>query len=131
VNEEDDYYYARQRRRLSKVTLPVYRIILKDEEQTRYYLDPNTGTLLQRADETGRWRRWLFSGLHRLDFTVWMRTPGIRDVLMWLTCWAGLAVSITGVLPRLSPHPQRCDRAASDPFRRTGDRPQRETQAAS
>jgi uncharacterized iron-regulated membrane protein len=97
LNEEDAYYYARQRRRFEDLVLPVYRVILADEEQTRYYLDPNTGALLQRADATGRWRRWLFSGLHRLDFTESMRTRPFRDILMWLTLLGGIAVSLTGV----------------------------------
>jgi hypothetical protein len=97
MNDEDAYYYARQRRRFEEVVLPVYRIILKDDEQTRYYLDPNTGALVQRADSTGRWRRWLFSGLHRLDFAQWMRARPLRDLLMWSTLLGGLAASVTGV----------------------------------
>jgi uncharacterized iron-regulated membrane protein len=97
VNQEDAYYYARQRRRFDEVVLPVYRVILKDDEQTRYYIDPNTGALLQRADSIGRWRRWLFSGLHRLDFAEWMRARPFRDVLMWLTLLGGLAASVTGI----------------------------------
>jgi hypothetical protein len=98
INEEDDYYYySRQRRRFEQIVLPVYRVVLNDEEQTRYYLDPNSGALVQRADATGRWRRWLFSGLHRLDFTSWMRASPFRDVIMWLTMLGGLAVSVTGV----------------------------------
>src|SRR5207249_5019277 len=70
---------ACQRRRFEEVVLPVYRVILNDEEQTRYYLDPNTGALLQRADATNRWRRWVFTGLHRLDFTPWMRSRPFWD----------------------------------------------------
>jgi uncharacterized iron-regulated membrane protein len=97
MNEEDTYYYARQRRRFEEVVLPVYRVVLKDDEQTRYYIDPNTGALLQRVDATGRGRRWLFSGLHRLDFAEWMRLRPVRDVLMWLTLLGGLAASVTGV----------------------------------
>jgi uncharacterized iron-regulated membrane protein len=97
VNEEDAYYYARQRRRFEEVVLPVYRVILKDDEQTRYYLDPNSGALIQRVDSTGRWRRWLFSGLHRLDFTQWMRTRPFRDILMWFMLLGGLTASVTGV----------------------------------
>jgi hypothetical protein len=97
MNEEDTYYYSRQRRRFGEVVLPVYRVILNDDAQTRYYLDPSTGALLQRADATDRWRRWLFSGLHRLDFTDWMRLRPFRDIMMWLTLLGGLAVSATGV----------------------------------
>jgi hypothetical protein len=97
VNEEDAYYYARQRRRFEEIALPVYRVILKDEEQTRYYLHPNTGALLEVVDSAGRWRRWLFSGLHRLDFAAFMRARPFRDMLMWLTLLGGLGVSITGV----------------------------------
>jgi hypothetical protein len=88
---------VRQLRRFDEVVLPVYRIVLKDDEQTRYYLDPSTGLLLQRADSTGRWRRWLISGLHRLDFMEWMRGRPLRDVLMWLTLLGGLVASATGV----------------------------------
>ena len=96
MNEEDDYYYSRQRRRFEQIVLPVYRVILNDEEQTRYYLDPNSGALVLRADATDRWRRWLFSGLHRLDFTAWMRARPFWDIMMWLTLLGGLAISITG-----------------------------------
>jgi hypothetical protein len=97
INEEDAYYYARQRRRFEQVTLPVYRVILNDDEQTRYYLDPNSGALIQRMDSTGRWRRWLFSGLHRLDFVQWMRARPFRDALMLLTLLGGVVVSVTGI----------------------------------
>ena len=96
MNEEDDYYYSRQRRRFEQIVLPVYRVILNDEAQTRYYLDPHSGALVRRVDATGRWHRWLFSGLHRLDFTAWMRSRPFWDILMWLTMLGGLAVSVTG-----------------------------------
>ena len=70
--DDEDAYYFRHR---NSFVLPVYRMILKDEESTRYYLDPNSGALLRRADANGRWHRWLFGGLHRLDFASWMRGP--------------------------------------------------------
>jgi hypothetical protein len=53
--------------------LPVYRVILNDAENTRYYLDPNTGALLARVDAYRRWNRWLFGAIHRLDFAAWVR----------------------------------------------------------
>jgi uncharacterized iron-regulated membrane protein len=130
MTEEDPYYYSRQRRQFEQVVLPVYRVILNDDEQTRYYLDPNTGALLQRADATGRWRRWLFSGLHRLDFTAWMRERPFRDILMWLTMLGGLAVSVTGVY--LAIRRIRSDMIVlSRPFRRTSSAGQSESQVVS
>jgi uncharacterized iron-regulated membrane protein len=97
LNEADTYYYPLQRRRFEEIALPYYRIILDDEEQTRFYLDANTGALVHATDSAGRWRRWLFSGLHRLDFAEWMRERPVRDVLMWLTLLGGLGLSLTGV----------------------------------
>jgi uncharacterized iron-regulated membrane protein len=97
VNEADAYYYALQRRRFEDIALPYYRIILNDDEQTRLYLDASTGALVHGVDSAGRWRRWLFSGLHRLDFAEWMRERPFRDVLMWLMLLGGLGLSVTGV----------------------------------
>jgi uncharacterized iron-regulated membrane protein len=97
MNEPDAYYYALQRRRFEDIALPYYRIILNDGEQTRVYLDAATGAPVHGVDQAGRWRRWLFSGLHRLDFAAWMRERPFRDALMWLTLLGGLALSITGV----------------------------------
>ena len=76
--------------------LPVYRVILNDEQRTRYYLDPASGALLQRADANGRWHRWLFGGLHRLDFTAVMRTRPLWDVLVLALMLGGLVISVTG-----------------------------------
>jgi hypothetical protein len=97
VNEAYAYYYPLRRRRFEEIALPYYRIILNDDEQTRFYLDANSGALVHTTDSAGRWRRWLFSGLHRLDFAEWMRERPFRDVLMWLTLLGGLGLSVTGV----------------------------------
>src|SRR5215468_9114156 len=92
MNEEDAYYFNRR----DSFVLPVYRVILNDEERTRYYLDPASGALIQRADANGRWHRWLFGGLHRLDFTAAMRSRPLWDVLVLALMLGGLAISVTG-----------------------------------
>jgi uncharacterized iron-regulated membrane protein len=92
MNEEDAYYFNRR----DAFVLPVYRVILNDDERTRYYLDPASGALLQRADANGRWHRWLFGGLHRLDFTAAMRARPFWDVLVLALMLGGLAISVTG-----------------------------------
>jgi hypothetical protein len=93
LSEGDAYYFSHD----DKVTLPVYRIITNDAEQTRYYLDPTSGALLRRADSTARWYRWLFDGLHRLDFTAWLRARPAWDMIMITLLLGGLAGSATGV----------------------------------
>jgi hypothetical protein len=93
LSEEDAYYFGLQ----EEVALPVYRIIANDAEQTRYYLDPVSGALLRRADTDARWHRWLFSGLHRLDFAAWLRARPAWDIIMITLLLGGLAGSGTGI----------------------------------
>ena len=90
--EEDAYYFNRR----DGFVLPIYRVILNDADRTRYYLDPANGALLQRADANGRWHRWLFGGLHRLDFTASMRSRPFWDVLVLVLMLGGFAISVTG-----------------------------------
>jgi hypothetical protein len=67
LNEDDDYYFSHDRHR---ATLPAYRVVLNDAARTRYYLDAASSALVQRVDGNGRWHRWLFGALHRLDFAA-------------------------------------------------------------
>jgi uncharacterized iron-regulated membrane protein len=92
ITEEDAYYYQESER----FVLPVYRVVLRDDESTRYYVDPRSGALLQRADATARWYRWLFGGLHRIDFTAWMRARPAWDIIMLTLMLGGLALTVSG-----------------------------------
>jgi hypothetical protein len=93
LREEDAYYFSHH----DRVALPVYRIIANDAENTRYYLDSTSGALLGRADSNSRWHRWLFAGLHRLDFAAWLRTRPAWDIIVITLMLGGLAGSATGV----------------------------------
>ena len=93
LREEDAYYFSHH----DQVALPVYRIIANDAENTRYYLDPTSGALLGRADSSSRWHRWLFAGLHRIDFAAWLRTRPAWDIIVIALMLGGLAGSATGV----------------------------------
>jgi len=93
LSEQDAYYFSHH----DQVVLPVYRIVANDAEHTRYYLDPASGALLRRADANARWHRWLFAGLHRLDFATWLRARPTWDIIMITLMLGGLAASGTGV----------------------------------
>jgi uncharacterized iron-regulated membrane protein len=91
ISEPDTYFVG------SGGRLPVYRVILNDAENTRYYLDPTTGALLARVDANRRWNRWLFGAIHRLDFAAWVRVRPAWDIILIALMLGGCAVSATGV----------------------------------
>lgn len=74
----DTYYYSHHEVR----EFPVFRVVLDEPQQRRYYLSPVSGQLLAKIDPELRWYRWLFYGLHRGDFTAFLRSRPIWDVLM-------------------------------------------------
>jgi uncharacterized iron-regulated membrane protein len=92
LTEGDEYYFDRH----GTETLPVYRIIANDRQQTRYYLDPLTGALLASFDGDARWYRWLHQGVHTLDFTPVLRARPSWDVLMLLLLGGATTVCATG-----------------------------------
>ena len=93
LREEDAYYFGHH----DEVVLPVYRVVVNDANRTRYYLDPVSAALLQTTDANRRWHRWLFAGLHRLDFFAWLRVRPIWDIVVLALLLGGLGVSATGV----------------------------------
>jgi hypothetical protein len=93
LGDEDAYYFRREDAFVS----PVYRVILNDLDNTRYYIDPKTGVLLQRVDSNGRWYRWLFSGPHRMDFASWIRARPLWDIIVLTLMLGGLSLSVAGV----------------------------------
>jgi hypothetical protein len=94
MRDEDNYYFSRRRR--EDVIVPVYRVILNDEERTRYYLSTATGELLARADATNRMHRWLFSGLHHINFFAWLRLRPFWDIIVLTLMLGGTVVTATG-----------------------------------
>lgn len=88
----DNYYYSGHELR----SLPIYRFIASDAERTRYYFDPIDGDLVIKFDASLRSYRWLFEGLHRFDFTSWLRVRPWWDLLV-LPLMLGVAtVCFTG-----------------------------------
>jgi uncharacterized iron-regulated membrane protein len=89
---EDAYYFSHH----DPVRLPAYRVILNDAEHTRFYLDPATASLLRGVDANSRTYRWLFNGLHSLDFAAWLRRRPVWDIIVLALMLGGLAGTITG-----------------------------------
>ncbi len=95
IQEYDDYYYPRHNRFRP---LPVYRARFDDDESTWYHIDLGTGQPINRVTDASRWERWLFNGLHSLDFQVlWQHRP-LWDVVVILLCLIGIVFSLTSVV---------------------------------
>jgi hypothetical protein len=93
LKQEDSYYFKHHGETLP---LPVYRIVLRDGSETRYYLDPVTGMLLAKIDPAARRYRWWHQGLHRMDFAAALRGRPQWDALMLLLMSGVTFICLTG-----------------------------------
>jgi hypothetical protein len=94
LHEYDAYYYNKDYNR----PLPVLRVRYADAASTWLYLDPNLGTM-SKQDLGARWNRWLYHGLHNLDFPVFYFQRPLWDAVLILLSLGGLALSATTLVP--------------------------------
>ncbi len=89
----DDYYYSRG----NQLPLPVLRIKFDDPVQSWVYVDPGRGRLLSVIHKWSRLERWLYSGLHSLDFAFWYHKRPLWDIVMLVLLSGGLGTSLLGL----------------------------------
>ena len=95
VQSYDNYYYSHHNRYRP---LPALRVVFNDAEQSWYYIDLNTGTVVQRLTSTDRVARWLYNGLHSLDFALLFQHRPLWDLVVILLCLCGFAFALTCVV---------------------------------
>ncbi len=93
LDEYDAYYYSRN----DEAPLPVLRLKFDDPLSTWYYVDPVEGRVVSRVHRYGRLERWLFSGLHSLDFAFWYTRRPLWDVGMIALSLGALLTSAIGL----------------------------------
>jgi hypothetical protein len=102
----DAYYYDRD----NALSLPVLRVRFADPQQTWLYLDPRRGVIAHTEVRLSRVNRWLYHGLHSLDFPfLYYRRP-LWDIVVIILSAAGLVLSSTtlaAVARRLRRHYNR------------------------
>ncbi len=102
----DDYYYDRSRRR----PLPVLRVRYDDPGATWLYFDPYRGAIAHKEERLTRLNRWLYRGLHGLDFPVLYSQRPLWDVIVIGLSLGGILVSVTSAAQgwrRLRRHARR------------------------
>ena len=95
LTDYDLYYYSHHQRWRP---LPVLRVRFDDANATWYHIDLTTGELINQLTETGRAKRWLYNGLHSLDFGFLIENRPVWDAVVIVLCSAGFLFSSTAVI---------------------------------
>jgi len=95
LDDYDSYYYDRTR----NLPLPVYRVRYDDDVQTWLYVDAARGAVLRKEERLTRLNRWLYHGLHSLDFPfLYYRRP-LWDLVVIALSAGGLFLTLATALP--------------------------------
>ena len=71
---------------------------MDDAPGTWYYIDPQTGAVVDKYQSINRLSRWVYHGLHSLDFPqIFFKRP-LWDIIVIVLMTGGMSVSITGAL---------------------------------
>ena len=99
LTEHDAYYYGRGSATGDGPPLPVLRVRYANPQETWLYLDPARGQIVRKEERLTRLNRWLYRGLHSLDFPgLYARRP-LWDVVVIVLSLGGLTVAGTTLLP--------------------------------
>jgi hypothetical protein len=91
----DSYYYDRD----DGLPLPVLRVRFADQPRTWLYLDPRLGAIVRKEERLTRVNRWLYHGLHSLDFPFLYARRPLWDIVMIGLSVGGLMSALTSLAP--------------------------------
>jgi hypothetical protein len=93
LSHYDAYYYNRDR----EAALPVVRVKFADADSTWVYID-DTSQVVARLIRRQRIERWLYHGLHSLDFPFWYYNRPLWDIGVIALLAGGTTLSTVGVV---------------------------------
>jgi hypothetical protein len=94
LKEYDAYYLDRHRER----PLPVVFLRLNDAGHTRYYIDPKTARVAGSYNSRSWISRWLYHGLHSLDFPWLYKHRPLWDIVVLGFMAGGTALCVTSLI---------------------------------
>jgi hypothetical protein len=89
----DAYYHDRDR----ALPLPVLRLRFTDHDRTWVYVDLQRSRIVAAFSRRARAERWLYHGLHSLDFPFLYDKRPLWDVVMVALCAGGALLSATAI----------------------------------
>jgi hypothetical protein len=93
LQDYDSYYYSRA----GQAPLPVLRVKFDDPLSTWVYVDVGLGQVVASIHRLNRVERWLYNGLHSLDFGFWYGRRPLWDIGMITLCLGALGASLIGL----------------------------------
>lgn len=94
IDQYDLYYLDRIRQR----PLPVIRVLMNDEENTRYYIDPRSARVVSTYSNRNWVNRWLDSALHSLSFPFLYNHRPLWDIVVITFMVGGTALCVTSLV---------------------------------
>ena len=95
LDHYDAYYYDRRNLK----PLPVLRVRYADPQETWLYVDPQHGLIAMKYERLSRVNRWLYHGLHSLDFPFLYRRRPAWDIVTVGLSVGGILLTLTTMLP--------------------------------
>jgi hypothetical protein len=90
----DTYYYDYSHRK----PLPIFRVRLADSRHTWLYINPRTALIQARYTNRSRYERWLWQGLHDLDFPFLYWHRPAWDLTVIVLSIGGMALIVTSLV---------------------------------
>ncbi len=94
IRDYDVYYIDRHHQR----PLPVVLVRLTDEDHTRYYIDSATARIAGAYNDRSWMSRWLYHGLHSLDFPWLYKYRPLWDIVVLTFMLGGISLCVTSVI---------------------------------
>jgi hypothetical protein len=83
---------------MAKPNAQLLRIVCDDTKKTWFHIDGSNAQIIEKIDRSRRWYRWLYSGLHTLDFPVLDNNSQFKTALVVIFCVLGFLFSLTGAI---------------------------------
>ena len=94
IHQYDAYYLDRRR----EAPLPVIYAEMNDPLRTRYYIDPKTARVVGTYSRRNWVSRWLYHGLHSLDFPWLYNYRPLWDIVVITLMLGGTALCVTSIV---------------------------------
>ena len=93
LTEYDSYYTDRH----GEKRLPMLRVRFDDPQETWLHVDPHSARIFESYVATSRLERWLYHGLHSLDFPLLYKYRPLWDIVVLFLMAGGGALCVTSV----------------------------------